>query len=142
MKLKSEKGFTGVDVAIAVVVLFIFVSLIAIMSYRVNSTASEINLKAEATSIAVDEIEKVRNLEFSQIQNISQANGNSVYVPQQEVAGSEGFYKKVEIKDYADIKPQNNPQSGLVKQVNVQVTYSFKGKAQQVELSTIIAKQS
>ena len=34
MKLKSEKGFTGVDVAIAVVVLFIFVSLIAIMSYR------------------------------------------------------------------------------------------------------------
>ncbi len=142
MKLKSEKGFTGVDVAIAVVVLFIFVSLIAIMSYRVNSTASEINLKAEATSIAVDEIEKVRNLEFSQIQNISQANGNSIYVPQQEVAGSEGFYKKVEIKDYADIKPQNNPQSGLVKQVNVQVTYSFKGKAQQVELSTIIAKQS
>lgn len=142
MKLKSEKGFTGVDVAIAVVVLFIFVSLIAIMSYRVNSTASEINLKAEATSIAVDEIEKVKNLEFSQIQNISQANGNSVYVPQQEVAGSEGFYKKVEIKDYADIKPQNNPQSGLVKQVNVQVTYSFKGKAQQVELSTIIAKQS
>lgn len=142
MKLKSEKGFTGVDVAIAVVVLFIFVSLIAIMSYRVNSTASEINLKAEATSIAVDEIEKVKNLEFSQIQNISQANGNSIYVPQQEVAGSEGFYKKVEIKDYADIKPQNNPQSGLVKQVNVQVTYSFKGKAQQVELSTIIAKQS
>lgn len=142
MKLKSEKGFTGVDVAIAVVVLFIFVSLIAIMSYRVNSTASEINLKAEATSIAVDEIEKVRNLEFSQIQNISQANGNSIYVPQQEVAGSEGFYKKVEIKDYADIKPQNNPQSGLVKQINVQVTYSFKGKAQQVELSTIIAKQS
>ena len=63
-------------------------------------------------------------------------------MPQQEVAGSEGFYKKVEIKDYADIKPQNNPQSGLVKQVNVQVTYSFKGKAQQVELSTIIAKQS
>ena len=60
MKFYSEKGYTGVDIAISVIVIFIFVSLISFLIYRFNSSAKEVELKSEATSIAVEEIEKVK----------------------------------------------------------------------------------
>ena len=54
--MKSEKGYIGVDIAISIVVLFIFVSLIASLSYRVNSSSQEIELKSKASELAVSEI--------------------------------------------------------------------------------------
>lgn len=140
MFLKNEKGFTGVDISISIVVLFIFVSIIAMLSYNYNSSAKEIELKAEATSIAVQEIEQMKLIDFSEIENISIANGNNEYVPTQEVEGNTGFFKRILIEDYAD----NNPDkiSGLVKTITVQVKYMFKGKEQTVELSTILSKES
>ena len=42
MKLRSEKGFTGIEIAVSVVIIFIFVSIIAILNYRISSTAKEI----------------------------------------------------------------------------------------------------
>lgn len=53
MKFYSEKGYTGVDIAISVIVIFIFVSLISFLIYRFNSSAKEVELKSEATSIAL-----------------------------------------------------------------------------------------
>ena len=68
MKIRSEKGYTGIDIAISVVVLFLFVSLIATMSYQVNSSVNGVKLKSEATQIAVEEIEKLKNeLTFEEI---------------------------------------------------------------------------
>ena len=43
-----------------ILVIFIFVSLISFLIYRFNSSAKEVELKSEATSIAVEEIEKVK----------------------------------------------------------------------------------
>ena len=34
MKFYSEKGYTGVDIAISVIVIFIFVSLISFLIYK------------------------------------------------------------------------------------------------------------
>lgn len=135
MKLKSEKGFTGIDMAIAVVVLFIFVSIIAMLSYSINSSAKEINLKSEATAIAVEEIEKLKNKTFDEI---SQMQGTS----QEEMTGTgkEGFYKTITIKDYSEIVQEKVP--GLVKQATVTISYQFKAEEKKVELSTIFSKEN
>ena len=124
MKLKSEKGFTGIDMAIAVVVLFIFVSIIAMLSYSINSSAKEINLKSEATAIAVEEIEKLKNKTFDEISK----------------TGKEGFYKTITIKDYSEIAQEKVP--GLVKQATVTISYQFKAEEKKVELSTIFSKEN
>ncbi len=135
MKLKSEKGFTGIDIAIAVVVLFIFVSIIAMLSYSINSSAKEIDLKSEATAIAVEEIEKLKNKTFdeiSQMQEISQEEMTDI--------GKEGFYKTITIKDYSEIVEGKVP--GLVKQATVTISYQFKAEEKKVELSTIFSKEN
>ena len=60
--MKSEKGYTGVDIVISVIVLFIFVSIIATLSYSFNSSAKEIELKSKATEIAITQIETMKNI--------------------------------------------------------------------------------
>lgn len=141
---KEEKGYTGVDIAISVVVLFLFVSIIAILSYNINSVSREIELKSEASAIAVEEIEGLKNeITFQEIAQRSIKNGNSEYLPTAEInknGKQTGFYKTVLVEDYADHATVERVE-GYVKKVIVKIQYQFKGKEQTVELSTIIAKE-
>lgn len=144
MKLKSEKGYTGIDIAISVIVLFIFISIIAVLSYNVNSSGKEIELKSEATTIAVTEIEKIKNeLTFEEIENRSIKNGNSELEATAEIQKNgrgTGFYKTVIVEDYADNASVNRV-AGLVKKVIVKIQYMHKGQEQTVELSTVLSKE-
>lgn len=142
MKCKTEKGYTGIDIAISVVVLFIFVSLIAFLSYGFNSSAKEIELKSEATAIAVQEIENLKNtLTFEQIKDrrLNDEENNHTEEIMEDGKGS-GFYKTIIIADYADSHENKVPD--LVKKVTVKIQYRFKGEDQTVELSTIFSKES
>lgn len=133
MKTKSEKGYTGIDIAISVVVLFIFVSLITTMSYQFSSSVNGIELKSEATQIAVDEIEKLKSeLTFEEIKNMR----NEEY-RNREV--KTGFFETILIEDYADIGAEKTPE--LVKKVTVKIQYKFKKEIQNIELSTIVSKE-
>lgn len=138
MKIKSEKGFTGIDIAISVIVLFIFVSLIAMLIYNFNSSSREVELKSEATYLAIDEIENLRNEGFEAIENVSLSNGGNPY--EEGETTQSGFYKKIIVKDYTDISGNEDKIPNLVKQVTVQISYMFKGKTQIVELSTVLSK--
>ena len=141
MNRKSEKGFTGIDIAIAVVVLFLFVSLIAFLSYGINSLTKEIELKSTATEIAVEEIENLKSQwDFEDIANRSIANGNSEYIKAEEITNPKGFYRTITIEDYADKAEGKTP--GLVKKVTVKIQYMFKGNEEGVELSTIFSKEN
>ena len=137
MKIKSEKGFTGIDISISVIVLFIFVTLIALLLYNFNSASREVELKSEATYLAIDEIENLKNAGFEDIETISESNGGNPY--KDEDTGTQGFHKKVIIKDYTDLKPDDDTIiPNLVKQVTVEITYMFQGKTQNVTLSTVL----
>ena len=139
MKVRSNKGFTGIDIAISVIVLFIFVSLIAVLIYNYNSSTQELELKTEATYIAIDEIEKVKNNGFETYENLSEAEGNNI-VTENEPTTTNGFYKTITVKDYTDIEGNEGKIPNLVKQVTVKITYTFKAKEQSVELTTVLAK--
>ncbi len=137
MNWKSEKGYTGIDIATSVVVLFIFISLIASLSYRFNRSAKEIELKAQAIDIAVSEMENEKNtLDFDKIKNI----GNNSEEEYQNDAIDSKFLKKVLVQDYANIVSGKN--LGLVKKVTVEISYYFGKERQQIRLSTIVSKES
>lgn len=135
--MKSEKGYTGIDISISVVVLFIFVSVIATLSYSFNSSSKEVELKAEATAIAVEEIENMKNKTIEEIEK-EEEEENTSYRDTTEV--KEGFYRTINVRDYAD--NAEGKKRGIVKKITVTIEYMFKGKTQKVELSTIIAKES
>ena len=143
MKIKSERGFTGIDIAISVIVLFIFVSLIAILVYNSNSSTREVQLKSEATYLAIDEIEKIKNAGFDKYDTLNSSStvdedGNQL---RNQPTGTEGFYKTIIIEDYAELNPEDRTIiPNLVKKITVQISYRFKAENQVVELSTILSK--
>ena len=140
MSIRSEKGFTGIDIAISVIVLFIFISLIAVLIYNFNSSSREVELKSEATYLAVDEIENIKNEGFNKIETISINNGGNPY--REGETEEKGFYKKVIIEDYTDIEGNEEEVPNLVKQVTVQISYMFLWKTQTVEITTVITNET
>ena len=75
MRLRSEKGFTGIDIAVSVVIVFIFVSIISMLIYQVESNSKQISLRSDATYIAINEIEQVKINGFETYRGKSKANG-------------------------------------------------------------------
>lgn len=130
MNWKSEKGYTGIDIAVAVVVLFLFVSVIAFLSYGMSSKTKEIELQSEATHLAVEEIETLKNSNFEEL--------DTKEIEKEEMP-QKGFYKTIKVEDYADIDAEKT--RGLVKRVTVQIQYMFKAKEQKIELNTILTKE-
>lgn len=143
-RIRSQKGYTGIDIAISVIVIFIFVSLIAMLIYNFNSSADELKIKSDATYIAVNEIEKIKSQDFSEFLGMDKTttvdkNGNSLV--NQPVEGNEGFYKTTTILDYKDVNGDASIEKDIVKKVTVKISYMYKGKERSVQLSTILSKE-
>ena len=142
MKIKNEKGYSVIDIAIAVIVLFIFVSILSILAYNFNSTSNEVKLKAEATSLAMETIEKIKNMPIESIydelekQNISYGK-NDEDATLEKI--KDGFYRTVTIQDYHEINETKVEE--FVKKATVKVKYKFKKRVETIELSAIIIKE-
>ena len=134
MKIKRENGITGIDISIAVVVIFLFISIISVLGYNINSNFQEINLKSEAIQIAIEEIENMKEKTIEDFET-----EDSSYRDLAEIEEKKGFWREIIVEDYADINPEAD--RNLVKKVTVKIQYKFKKEVQDVELSTIISKE-
>lgn len=142
--VRNERGVTGIDVAIAVIIIFIFVSMIAVIISRINSTSREIELKTEALDIAITEIRNVEEQGFEEYETLNKSStsdkhGNSLV---NQATGVQGYYKTISVLDYTDIEGNESEIPNLVKKVTVTISYQFKGKTQSIELSTILSKEN
>lgn len=145
MNIRSQKGYTGIDIAISVIVITIFISLIAVLIYRFNSSSNEVQLKSKATEIAIDEIEKVKVAGFKTYEEMNQTTKEDKYgnsLVNQPVEREQGFYKTITVEDYTDIKENENKIPNLVKRVTVTISYMEKGQEQEISLSTILSKEN
>ena len=113
MNLRNEKGFTGIDISVSVIIIFIFVSIIATLVYQINSTSKEIQLKSEATYLAINEIENIKNQGFEAYKDRSISGGNSIVTQDEEV--QEGYFKTTTIIDYTDIQGNEEKTKDIVK---------------------------
>ena len=134
-KLREQKGIAGINIAVAIIILFMFVSLVAVVFYNTNSSSKEIELRSKATNLALTGIEEMKAKGFSAIRK---SRRNDIY---EEKEIEEGFYRKIQVSDYAD-EDEENRVAGIVKKVTVQIKYMFKGQEQQVELSTMLTKEN
>ena len=87
MKLRNNKGFTGIDIAVSVVIIFIFISIVSMLVYRVNSKSREIELRGNATYLAINEIEQLKNNGYNLYGERSKKNGNSIVCENEEIEG-------------------------------------------------------
>ena len=82
MKIKSEKGITGVDITLSVILIAIFIGILATLSLNIQNNTKQASRNAEALNYAITTMEKVKSLNFSDLPTV----GNS------KIAGLEDGY--------------------------------------------------
>ncbi len=140
MNLRNQKGFTGADVIIAVLVIAVFGSIIIGLYNNYTIVSKEVERKAQATQYAIGVIEEIKQ-NSSTYFNSENANKKEITVYNNEtIADNTAYSKTAIIKDYA--ATNTKAQLGYVKEVQVVLNYKLGKEVQSVELNTIIAKES
>jgi len=125
ISLKTEKGFTLLEVLVAIVLLVVGVAVLVGLFSNALIGSSD----AENTTIAMNLIqgrmEEIRNLGFS----------NIIPEPKVDVSGFPGFQRKVTIDD-----PEGDPTVNDLKQVTVTVYWTFKGNEVNISAVTYVSR--
>lgn len=120
MNFKSEKGITGVDISVAIIIIMLFVSLISTLIYNYTKNSKELNRKSVATNIIVDVLEYAKNINYD---TLDQETLNSYCTSKQE----QGYSINATLEELIDEK-----------KVTVKVTYTINKDEQNLEIYTII----
>lgn len=138
MNLKNNKGVTGVDIAISIVILIIFVSFIAAMFYNLSKSSKELERKTTATNLAIEIIETMKITEFDllTIRDYAEINEDGLYqLLGQNIEIPNGYTVNLAIKN-----PEDNADMGeLMKTVSVEVIFKQqKDLTEKVSIETLI----
>ena len=134
-KLKEEKGITGIDIIVSVIIITMFVAIIAIIFSNITSNSKGIDRKTEATYKAISLIEEVKNAGIENVDKFIDAEGSSIL---DEEKNPTPYTKKVTVIDYTEMEGNEDKIPGIVKKVTVEVSYQNGGKTEKVELSTLL----
>lgn len=162
MNFKSEKGFTGVDITVALIVILLFMSLIAVLFFNITKSSKSIDRKSEATYIATSVIEGFKSMEYDDIPITGQEDDDAWENVINSIENEERFisYNGVKITDTIQIKdgytckvkvynhvPDNIKETGenaqnndLVKVIKVRVEYKIGNEIESVNLTTSIVR--
>ena len=69
MKLKNNKGYVGIDVSIAVLILMILIPTITSAFYNVNSSKHNTQIKTECLNLIVNSLETAKTVGLENLDN-------------------------------------------------------------------------
>ena len=136
MKIKSEKGITGIDITIAILIITLFVALITTLFYRLNANSAEMERRSEATHKAINIIENVKNEIKYNEKYRNTLNG----IVDEGYIDNGPYYKKVSIIDYSAMPENENKEiiPNVIKKITVEVLYKDGKENESVSLSAIV----
>ena len=156
MKLRSNKGFTGIDISVAVIIMLIFVVLITTLFYSFSVSSKNVERRSEANYLSIQIIEAIKTLDYGDIPIVSLAkvtkDGITDIEETQEtealrnkilndVGIKEGYTATVQIQTYKDYINSAEELEDVIKIVTVQVEYTVEKTPQAVEIRTAIIKE-
>lgn len=88
IKLKSERGVTGVDITVAVIIIILFVSVITGLLYNIyaGSIANERNVEAHSYLISL--FQKIDTIAYEQVIEDSKVESPDIFIQKLELAFS------------------------------------------------------
>ena len=150
MNLRSDKGFTGVDITIAMIVILIFIPTIFGSIYNIQKYNNGIKRETTALNMASDILEIAKATRYNELNleneslfvnkmNEKYTNsgiGNSKY----SYTGSDGIYYQIDIdlSNYYPVDIEVANRKDLIKKVNVVVTYMVGKQQKNVKIATAI----
>ena len=148
IKLKDKKGFTSVDLTLAMIVVIIFAVIMTSISYNMYLSSTEAKRTAVAVNYAVDIFEHIGELDYSDVNSISgelfeiesfnnfELNNITDNNGTETITGTIGTYNiELKIDDY-------NGQD-VIKIINLKITYPVSRKnTEKVEMSRLKIRTS
>ena len=157
MNFKNNKGYTGIDISIAMIIILVFIPTIFGIVYNLQKIRSRTERETIAVNIATDVLEIARSLNYSEV-FISNENSefktllNNKYSSLEISNNTVNFnysdvnnihYKiQVTVSNYypADIEVQD--QNDLVKQITVEVMYPVGNSTKSINISTVLQNKN
>lgn len=144
MNIKSEKGFTGADISVALVIIVLFAGLISSLLYSFGVKSKEIDRKSDATYLAVSIIEGIKQMDYDSVKE--DTNGGLTVADIETVTGStidvaDGYSVTINVQNYKD-KVGDETLKDVMKIVTVTVSYTVGQEQKQITLDTVITKDS
>ena len=136
MDLKTEKGFTGVDISISIIIIIIFVSIITSILYNLDIQSKKVERKEQATSIIIDILEHAKGTQFDEISEESLKNYS-----EEKYSNLKGYTISISCKNETDvlnIEKNSDEDTHVGKKVTVNVKYLVGKEEQNLEIYTWI----
>lgn len=134
-KLKSNKGFTGTDIVISLIVLVMFTGVLVTTFYNYYLSISAKNRNAIATNCIIDVIENIQmvpyeNIDEQKVNEIIQALYNNNTIQDQ-------YTVTAKLEKYNEM-PGNEQKYDVIKKITVNVKYNVGNNERQIEISNLI----
>lgn len=144
MSIKEEKGLTGVDIAISLIIMTMFIAMIANLIAKTNLISQNAQKKSIATSYAIQEIEKIKAQGYVETYDSKGITSKEILKEEDIYNNSEftGYHKETSIKDYVYIINDNTKQKDIVKEITVEISYKLGKEEKSIKISTYIAKET
>lgn len=155
-KLKSEKGITGIDITVSLIVITMFISILTALSLNVSSSLTSKKMLEKATSCMKEIMEKVDELDYNSVEIINDfepIKSFDEYYTDED--GSHEFREEIQnilfqkdendkfkynrlsvypkVEDY---KPEGETAS-LIKKVTIKIIYNLNNKEEVIEVTRL-----
>lgn len=144
MSIKDEKGLTGVDIAISLVIVTMFVAIIANLIANINLDTEKMDRKSKALAYAVQEIETRRATGYIEKYNGMGTSKEGETLKEEDIYNNSeftGYHKVVSIKDDILVENSGTKTADTTKQITVEVFYKLGNKVESIKISTYISKE-
>lgn len=142
--IKDEKGLTGVDIAISLVIVTMFVAIIANLIANINLDTEKMDRKSKALAYAVQEIETRRATGYIEKYNRMGTSKEGETLKEEDIYNNSeftGYHKVVSIKDDILVENSGTKTADTTKQITVEVFYKLGNKVESIKISTYISKE-
>lgn len=163
-KLKSQKGITGIDLSISLIIIMLFVSIIAVLSMNASSSLASKRRLELATNCMTEIMEKLDSMSYADVEIIEsfetifspeetytdENNGEHILresvqtILAQKDENNEYKYGilQVELKVKGYVPNDYTVESGdtapdLIKKVTVRITYKLNNEPEVVEVTRL-----
>ena len=166
MNLRNNKGYTGIDISVAMIIILIFIPTIFGIVYNMQKTRARTERQVVAVNIATDILEIVKSLNYENVdvseegelnnllkQRYTLSSYNSNIDTQEEKFSQYSYYTfvgtnnehyriQVGILNHFPEGEENTDGTGYVKQVKVIVTYPVGNTTKNINISTVVKNEN
>ena len=165
MNFRNNRGYTGIDISVAMIIILIFIPTIFGIVYNIQRINGRAERQSNAVNIATDILEIAKSLNYNdvnisdsgllktQLENkyTSSSQNAEIDVLENEyeylyftyVGENEVHYRiQVGILKYFPEGIEKTDENDLVKKIKVTVTYPVGKNTKKVEISTVLQKNS